>query len=64
LRILALPDHPTPVATKRHSADAVPFVLSGPGVQADASTRLTENQAQASGLLVDPGHQLLAKLLG
>ena len=64
LRILALPDHPTPVATKRHSSDPVPFVLAGAGIAADGSTRLTENQARASGLLVDPGHRLLARLLG
>jgi 2,3-bisphosphoglycerate-independent phosphoglycerate mutase len=63
LRILALPDHPTPVATKRHSREPVPFVLSGPGITPNAGQRLTENEAQATGLMVDPGYKLLAHLL-
>lgn len=63
LRILALPDHPTPVATKQHSSDPVPFVMAGPGVKANAGSRLTEEEARATGLHVDPGCGLLGKLL-
>jgi 2,3-bisphosphoglycerate-independent phosphoglycerate mutase len=63
LRILALPDHPTPVGTKRHTADLVPFVLWGPGIEANGASRLTEKQAAATGLVADPGHTLLRKLL-
>jgi 2,3-bisphosphoglycerate-independent phosphoglycerate mutase len=63
LRILALPDHPTPVATKRHTPDPVPFVMAGPGITPNFGTRLTEPEAKASALLIDPGHQLLSKLL-
>jgi 2,3-bisphosphoglycerate-independent phosphoglycerate mutase len=63
LRILALPDHPTPVATKRHSSDPVPFVMAGPGVKTNGGVRLTENEARSTGLLVDPGYRLLSNLL-
>jgi 2,3-bisphosphoglycerate-independent phosphoglycerate mutase len=63
LRILALPDHPTPVLSKRHSKDPVPFVLCGPGIPNNNGQRLTEHEAQASGLVVDPGFQLLDMLL-
>jgi 2,3-bisphosphoglycerate-independent phosphoglycerate mutase len=63
LRILALPDHPTPVATKRHTSEPVPFVMAGPAVPANGARRLTENEAKATGLLVDPGWHLLARLL-
>jgi 2,3-bisphosphoglycerate-independent phosphoglycerate mutase len=84
LRILALPDHPTPVATKRHTSEPVPFVMAGPGITPDAmrtasaadslraagatdatgaASRLTESEASATGLLVDPGYQLLRILL-
>jgi 2,3-bisphosphoglycerate-independent phosphoglycerate mutase len=63
LRILALPDHPTPVATKRHTPDPVPFVMAGPGIAAGGGLRLTEREAQATGLLVDPGYCLLDTLL-
>ncbi|MCL2757624.1 MAG: 2,3-bisphosphoglycerate-independent phosphoglycerate mutase [Coriobacteriia bacterium] len=63
LRILALPDHPTPVSTKRHTSDPVPFVLAGSGVVPNSGTRLTENEAAATGLLVDPGFHLMRLLL-
>jgi 2,3-bisphosphoglycerate-independent phosphoglycerate mutase len=29
------PDHPTPIALRTHSRDAVPFVLWGEGIAAD-----------------------------
>jgi 2,3-bisphosphoglycerate-independent phosphoglycerate mutase len=63
LRILALPDHPTPVATKRHTSEPVPFVLTGPGIAANGARRLTEREAQATGLVADPGWRLLGRLL-
>ena len=64
LRILALPDHPTPVIGKRHTADPVPFVMAGPGIAANSGLRLTEAEAASTGLVVDPGWQLLGRLLG
>jgi 2,3-bisphosphoglycerate-independent phosphoglycerate mutase len=64
LRILALPDHPTPVATKRHTREPVPFVMAGPGIAANGGKRLTEAEAKATGLLVNPGYRLLGALLG
>ncbi|HBT95377.1 MAG TPA: cofactor-independent phosphoglycerate mutase [Coriobacteriia bacterium] len=63
LRILALPDHPTPVMTKRHSEDPVPFVMAGPGIAVNDGQRLTENEAKSAGLLVDPGYGLLGRFL-
>jgi 2,3-bisphosphoglycerate-independent phosphoglycerate mutase len=86
LRIMALPDHPTPVALKRHTRELVPFVLAGPGIVPAVAgapagsggsaptggsgsgggipaTRLTEAQAAATGIVVDPGYLLMARLL-
>jgi len=63
LRILAMPDHPTPVMSKRHTSDPVPFVMAGPGITPNTGKRLTEREAQATGLLVDPGFELLGKFL-
>jgi 2,3-bisphosphoglycerate-independent phosphoglycerate mutase len=63
LRLAALPDHPTPAATKRHAPGCVPFLLSGPGLPANAGTRLTEAEGAATGLILDPGFQLMGKLL-
>jgi hypothetical protein len=39
LRILALPDHPTPASLKRHTRDLVPFVLAGPGIIPEVAGR-------------------------
>lgn len=63
LRILVMPDHPTPVLKKRHTRDLVPFVLSGPGVAPNAGIRMTEAEAASTGLVVDPGHLLMEMLL-
>jgi 2,3-bisphosphoglycerate-independent phosphoglycerate mutase len=38
--IAVLPDHPTPIRLKTHTADPVPFAVRGIGV--DGSQRLTE----------------------
>lgn len=63
LRVLVMPDHPTPAARKRHTRDLVPFVMSGPGIEANAGARLTEAEAAATGLVVDPGYALMRMLL-
>jgi 2,3-bisphosphoglycerate-independent phosphoglycerate mutase len=65
-RILLLPDHPTPVAKMTHTKDPVPFVLAGSGnefVAKNPATEYSEPAAQASGLVVDPGHQMMQILV-
>lgn len=64
VRVLAMPDHPTPIALKTHVGEAVPFVLAGPGVAANGGTEFTELAAQRAGLLVDPGRLVMGMLLG
>jgi 2,3-bisphosphoglycerate-independent phosphoglycerate mutase len=59
LRILCMPDHPTPIALKTHTGEPVPFVLCGDGVAPDAATAFDERSAMASGLLLDPGRRVL-----
>jgi len=63
LRLLVMPDHPTPVLTKRHTSDMVPFVLCGPGVSRNDGLRMTEAEAAKTGLVVDPGYLLMQMLL-
>ncbi|MCR5845801.1 MAG: 2,3-bisphosphoglycerate-independent phosphoglycerate mutase [bacterium] len=64
LRIMASPDHPTPVETRKHAHEPVPFVLYGPGIEHNGASRLTEDEARATGLLVSPGHKMMGILLG
>ena len=63
LRVLIMPDHPTPAELKRHTRDLVPFVLSGPGIAANEGTRLTEAEAASTQLVVNPGFALMEQLL-
>ena len=55
--IAVLPDHPTPIRVKTHTADPVPFAVRGIGV--DGSQRLTEAECRKGSLgLVDAGELL------
>jgi 2,3-bisphosphoglycerate-independent phosphoglycerate mutase len=63
MRILAMPDHPTPVALKTHVGEPVPFVLYGPGVGINGAQGYDEVNATASGLVVDPGRGVMDLLL-
>jgi 2,3-bisphosphoglycerate-independent phosphoglycerate mutase len=65
-RVLLLPDHPTPVAKMTHTKDPVPFVLAGSGSEFAAkhpTTEYSEAAARATGLIVAPGHQMMAILV-
>lgn len=62
-RVLVVPDHPTPVARKTHTATPPPFCMAGTGVIADRSTAFDEAQADASDLHIDPGHELMEYFL-
>ncbi len=42
--VAVLPDHPTPIRVKTHTADPVPFVVRGKG--RDATMRFTEREAE------------------
>ena len=64
VRVLAMPDHPTPIELKTHVGEPVPFVIAGPGVALNAATEFRESTAAATGLVVDPGHGVMDLLLG
>lgn len=63
LRLLAMPDHPTPIAIKTHVGEPVPFVLWGPGIAHNGATSFREAAARSTGLLLDPGHRVMDELL-
>jgi 2,3-bisphosphoglycerate-independent phosphoglycerate mutase len=46
LRIMVLPDHATPIATKTHHAMPVPFAVCGRGVSVDGGTTYSERAAE------------------
>jgi len=64
LRVLAMPDHPTPIALKTHVGDPVPFILWGEGVEPNGAEAYSEATAESTGVLLDPGRQVMDELLG
>lgn len=64
VRILAMPDHPTPVALKTHVGEAVPFILWGPDVSSNGAAAYNEREAEKTGFIVDPGREVMDLLLG
>jgi 2,3-bisphosphoglycerate-independent phosphoglycerate mutase len=63
LRILAMPDHPTPIELKTHVGEPVPFVVWGPGIAANSGRVYDEQTAESTGLVVDPGRGVMDELL-
>ena len=62
-RMLVLPDHPTPLRIRTHSADPVPYVLYDSTMQRRSLARYTEAQARASGIFEPQGCRLMERLL-
>ena len=63
LSLLVMPDHPTPIEIKTHTGEPVPFLLRGPGFSSNGAQRLTEAEAAGTGLFVQPGWNIVNKLL-
>jgi 2,3-bisphosphoglycerate-independent phosphoglycerate mutase len=63
LRVLIMPDHPTPISVRTHTSDPVPFLIWGKGVKASGASRFTEAEAKRIGVLIDKGFKILGKLL-
>jgi len=63
LRVLVLPDHPTPIATRTHSGEPVPFLLWGPGFEANGACRFTEAEAAGTGVFIDEGYTIMERLI-
>lgn len=64
VRLLCMPDHPTPVVLKTHTADPVPFVLWGEDVSHNGAESFDEVSAAATGIVIDPGRGVMDLLLG
>ena len=60
--ILLLPDHPTPLKTRTHSADPVPFALYRRGDNAGRKMQYCESDAGKTGLYLDEGYSLIDRM--
>ncbi len=64
LRVLVMPDHPTPVTVRTHTPDPVPFLIWGKGVKANGAKRFTEAEAKSTGVFIGEGYRIMGRLLG
>lgn len=62
LRVLIMPDHPTPIQTRTHNADPVPFMIWGPDFLTNGAVRFTESEARKTGLIIEPGYNIMLRL--
>jgi 2,3-bisphosphoglycerate-independent phosphoglycerate mutase len=63
LRVLVMPDHPTPIALRTHTADPVPFMLWGKDVVSNGARRFTEAEAGHIGVFIEKGYKIMSRLL-
>ncbi len=61
-RLIVLPDHPTPCATKKHSHGVVPLAVCGRGIPTSNAT-YSESQAAESGINFPQGWDMMAEFI-
>ena len=62
--VLIMPDHPTPMVIRTHSADPVPFAMYRSKDIPNGNTVVyTENNAKNTGIFYDKAHELMGELL-
>ncbi len=62
-RMLILPDHPTPICIRTHSADPVPYMLYDSRKQKIEHWNYNEREAKASGKYIADGHSMMSIFL-
>lgn len=61
-RLLVLPDHPTPIRLRTHTADSVPYMLYDSTKPVVQSQNYNEETGKASGNYMEEGHKLIDHL--
>ena len=62
-RMLILPDHPTPLAIRTHTADPVPYLIYDSTRQLRKRDRLTEENARQADNFQPDGYKLLEEFI-
>lgn len=63
-KVMILPDHPTPIVTRTHASDPVPFMIYHKQAErASGVDSINENSAKATGDFVAVGHTLMDEFL-
>lgn len=63
-RLLVLPDHPTPICTRTHSSEPIPYMLYDSTKVSDHTWHYNEKEAKAGGSYLEDGYKLMNIFLG
>lgn len=58
-RLLVLPDHPTPIRVRTHTADSVPYMLYDSTNEEEHTWNYNEKEGKASGNYIAKGHEII-----
>ncbi len=61
-RMVILPDHPTPISIRTHTADNVPYLLYDSTMEAGNTWKYNEAEAERAGNYISEGHSLIQYL--
>jgi 2,3-bisphosphoglycerate-independent phosphoglycerate mutase len=62
-RALVMPDHPTPISTRGHSNEPVPFAIAGSGISGTTHLPFGERNAAETGIVFNNGYELMESFL-
>ena len=63
LRVLIMPDHPTPIKIRTHCDEPVPFLLWGSGFGSSGAATFSEAEGAKAGNFVDEGYKIMERLI-
>lgn len=63
-KIMILPDHPTPLSTRTHASDPVPYMIYQKSKEKDSGVEsINEESAKKTGSFIDAGYELMNKFI-
>ena len=62
-RLLIMPDHPTPICIRTHTANPVPYILYDSTKERKSLSRYTEKEAEKTGIYEAEGYRLMERLI-
>ena len=62
-KIMILPDHPTPIVTRTHASDPVPYLIYHKNKEGTGVATINESTAKATGVFIDHGPDIMAHFL-
>ncbi len=63
-KIMILPDHPTPLSTRTHAGDPVPYMIYQKSKEKDSGVKsIDEESAKATGIYLEEGYNLMKKFI-